>query len=315
MKSRTYLIGGVLLLLLAAGVYAIRKPDARSIITTAESKKSVAAITAADKQGVIESTKDSRIDDRKRDNDRKRSELRNPYLIVKYGESRVNLSRHITNESMAIANDFMELGGLSGIKKSMSAGEGAETNPMSDVTDKLGTISDKLNLTADQLSKTAILLAEGNQREMAMCKEAFRQLSKDPTAMMTALLVDDAAARREIDENEFTRLKSELKASMTFQPDDLKNALSDKGNPLEDDIFVQSFKALLTSDQQLVVDNEIKSNISAGKVDDSKAEDALFKNQKNLEEVDTSIAAGRKMMTGLKNMIEGIAGISKSNTK
>ena len=303
-------MGIALLLLLAAGMFTIFKPGTQAVNLTTQSKseKSVASATVADKTGSMISAKESKT------NDRKRPELKNPDLVSKYGESRVNLSRHITSDMVEMMNDMNEMGGKEGMKKMLS-GDDSENNFESEVAAKLGTVSNGLNLTADQISKTAILLAEAKRRKMASNQEVLKQFSKDPTAMMRSLLINDAAARREIDEPEFKRLKSEAKNLRGNQSDFSTLNVNAELDPLKDHVFVRDLKSLLNPEQQMVVENELKNQAANDKPEDSKADESQFMNQKHLEEVDILTSAGKKMMTGAKSMIEQIVSLKKSINK
>jgi hypothetical protein len=310
MKYRIYFIGIALLSLIGIGLFAILKPKklTKEYLSKSNSGNLVSTDSTASKAGAMISAKESKT------NDRKRPELKNPDLVSKYGESRVNLSRHITGDLVEMMNDIIEMGGREGIRKMISRDE-SENNSESEVAEILGTVSKSLNLTADQLSKTAILLAEVQRRKMASLQEMLKQASKDPTAMMTALLIGDAAARREIDEPEFKRIKSEAE-SLMGDPSGLLNFNMDAElEPLKDDVFVRDLKSLLDPEQQIMVENELKNQAANDKPDDSKAAESEYTSQIHLEEVDTLTSSAKKMMAGVKSMVEGMNKINKSSNK
>jgi hypothetical protein len=309
MKYRIYLMGTALLLLLAAGMFAILKPgtQAPSLTDQSKSEKSVASATVADKTGAMIPAKESKS------NDRKRPELKNSDLVSKYGESRVNLSRQITNDMVSIMNDLIEMGGKEGMKKMISRDE-SKNSSESEVAAVLGTVSESLNLTADQLSKTEILLAGVKRRKMAALQEMLKQTSKDPTAMMTALLISDAAARREIDEPEFKRLKSEAENLMGDPSDFFNFDAGAEIDLLKDHVFVRDLKSLLNPEQQMMVENELKNQTANDKPDDSKADESEYMKQTHLEEIDTLTSSAKKMMSGLKTVIEGMKSLPKSDS-
>ena len=301
MQYRIYLMGIALLLLSAAGMFAVLKPGTQAPSLTNQSKpeKSVASAIVADKTGAMIPAKESKS------NGRKRVELKNPDLVSKYGESRVNLSRHIASDMVAIMNDFIEMGGKEGMGKMISRDE-SKNSSESEVAAGLGTVSKSLNLTTDQISKTAILLAEVKRRKMASLQEKLKQTSKDPTAMMTSLLISDAAARHKIDEPEFKRLKSEAKNLVGYPSDFLDFGMDAEMDLLKEHMFVRDLKSLLDPEQQMMVEDELKNQAANDKPDDSKVVKSEFMNQQNLEEVDTLTSSAKKMMTGLKIAIEGI---------
>ncbi len=308
MKYRIYLIGIALLLLLAAGMFAVLKPgtQAPSLTDQSKSEKSVASATVADKPGAMIPAKESKS------NDRKRPELKYPDLVSKYGESRVNLSRHITSERVAMFNDMIEVGGAAGIDKLVHPDDESKDDSESKVTAQLGTVSASLNLSAEQITKIANLLAKSKQRKLTAIQDVVNQTSKDPTAMMTALLVSDAAARREIDEPEFKRLTSEAERLVSDQSGKVNIDMDVGNNPFTDEVFVSELKVLLGPNQRTAVENEMKGMTSSDKLEALKAARSKYTNQQHLEEVDTNTSSAKKMMAGLKSMIEGVKSMRKS---
>jgi hypothetical protein len=313
MKYRSYFIGTVILSLIGIGLFAIFKPknlDKEYLSKSNSSNSGNSSITdsTASNTGAMIPAKESKS------NDRKRSELKNPDLVSKYGESRVNLSRHITSDLVAIMNDLTEMGGLEGMKKMVSRDE-SKNDSESEVAAGLGTFSKSLNLTTEQMSKTATLLTEVKRRKMASFQEMIKQVSKDPTAMMTNLLISDAAARREIDEPEFKRLKSEA-GNLLENPSDFLNFETDaEMEPLKDNVFVRDLKSLLDPEQQMMVENELKNQVANDKPDDSKADESEYISQPHLEEVDTLASSAKKMLIGVKSIVEEINNLKKSITK
>ena len=210
-------------------------------------------------------------------------------------------------------NDLIEMGGKEGMGKMISRDE-LKNSSESEIAAELGTISKSLNLTTDQLSKTAILLADVKRRKMAALQEILKQTSKDPTAMMTTLLIGDAAARHEIDEPEFKRLKSEAGNLKGSTSDFLDFDAGTEIDLLKDHVFVRDLKSLLDPEQQVMVDNELKNQTANDKPDASKADESEYMKQTHLEEIDTLTSSAKKMMAGLKTVIEGMKSLPKSDS-
>lgn len=132
--------------------------------------------------------------------------------------------------------------------------------------------------------------------------------------MMTTLLIGDAAARHEIDEPEFKRLKSEAGNLKGSTSDFLDFDAGTEIDLLKDHVFVRDLKSLLDPEQQVMVDNELKNQTANDKPDASKADESEYMKQTHLEEIDTLTSSAKKMMAGLKTVIEGMKSLPKSDS-
>jgi hypothetical protein len=199
---------------------------------------------------------------------------------------------------------------VAGIQKFAESSDAEKADPELAVSTALGAVSENLNLTAEQASKTVTLLAGKKQRKMAALEKSIKQVSKDPSGMMTLLLVCDAAARGEIDKPEFERQVSDARTSVGDPAELISSVMSDDENPLTDEEFVKDFRAMLSPEQQTALEDELKVMAAAAAPDASKADASPFQDE-HLEAVDTGLSSLKKVIAGMKAITEGATELVK----
>lgn len=137
--------------------------------------------------------------------DRARGEIRHSELVDKYGESRTNLSKHITGNVIDLLQDTVEMGEMATSGQLAGAFGGQDAG----LRMGLGRAGNELNLTEEQRGKAKALYAEFQKRQLEQSKESIDRLRKDPTAMMELMLASDAFARGQIDESEFKKIQQD----------------------------------------------------------------------------------------------------------
>lgn len=233
---------------------------------------------------------------------RTRPAVKNPELASKYGESRTNLSKHITENVISLLEDTVEMGEMA------TSGQfaGAFGGPDGALRMNLGRVGNDLQLTDEQKEKAKLLLADYQKRQIEKSRDAVDRLKKDPTSLMQLMLASDAFSRGEIDEAEYKRLQQASGEDL----DGVLNPLDEKrfrgGRVLEDGEFVNELKPLLDAKQsetlQAYLDEKsAASPPAAGEITSLPA--------MQLEKLDTTIQSVKKLTTGVKSMMEGFGGL------
>ena len=237
--------------------------------------------------------------------DRARGEIRHSELVDKYGESRTNLSKHITGNVIDLLQDTVEMGEMATSGQLAGAFGGQDAG----LRIGLARVEKDLNLTDEQRGKAKALYGEFQKRQLEQSKESIERLRKDPTAMMELMLASDAFARGQIDESEFKKIQQDSGKDLNgvLNPLDQRNFRG--GRPLNDEAFLSGFKAILDPEQ---VD---RLEISVGGQDASDSATAANEGSitnlpsMELEKLDTTIESVKKVTTGIKGMMEGFGGL------
>lgn len=288
-----------LILALVAAVFIARGRSGES----ASDKLTAAAKGGSDQASAAEGIASTRKAPAKAE--RARGELRHSELVEKYGESRTNLSKHITGNIIDLLQDTVEMGEMATSGQLAGAFGGQDAG----LRMGLGRVGNELNLTEEQRGKAKALYAEFQKRQIDQSKETIERLRKDPTAMMELMLASDAFARGQIDEAEFKKLQQDSGKDLNgvLNPLDQRNFRG--GRPLNDEAFLSGFKAILNPEQ---VD---RLEISVGGQDASdsaaQANEGAITNlpSMELEKLDTTIESVKKVTTGIKGMMEGFGGL------
>lgn len=237
--------------------------------------------------------------------ERDRREIRHSELVEKYGESRTNLSKHITGNIVDLLQDTVEMGEMA------TSGQlgGAFGGPDAGLRMGLGRVGNELNLTEDQRGKAKALYAEFQKRQIDQSKETIDRLRKDPTAMMELMLASDAFARGQIDEAEFKKLQQDSGKDLNgvLNPLDQRNFRG--GRPLNDETFLTGFKAILDPEQAATLEASVGQQNTGDSA--SAANEGSITNlpSMELEKLDTTIESVKKVTTGIKGMMEGFGGL------
>jgi len=236
---------------------------------------------------------------------RNRSAVKNPELASKYGESRTNLSKHITSNVISLLEDTVQMGEMATSGK-LAGAFGGQAGAL---RMGLGQVGNDLKLTDEQREKASALYAEFQKRQLANSKDAIERLKKDPTSLMQLMLASDAFARGDIDEAEYKRLQAASGEELggVLSPLDERNFRG--GRPLQDEAFLKDFKAILDPAQIETLQASVQQP-AAGDGATPAAEGGITNlPSMELEKLDTTIESVKKLTTGIKSMMEGFGGL------
>jgi Spy/CpxP family protein refolding chaperone len=230
----------------------------------------------------------------------------NSELVAKYGESRTNLSKHVTGNIIGILEDAVQMGEMmtSGQMGGFGGGAGMA----------LGKLNGELQLTPEQNQKTKDIFTEYQRRQMANQKNAIEQLRKDPAPLMQLMLASDAVSRGEMQDDEYKSLQAETGKQLmgVLNPLDKKNFGG--GSPLRDPEFVSSFRGILDPTQSEKLNATIEQRKTEAESDPSAIPGVEEGNiaglpTMELEKIDQSVESARKITTGIKSMMDGFSGL------
>lgn len=237
---------------------------------------------------------------------RQREETKNSDLVAKYGESRTNLSKHVTSNVIGLLDDAVQMGEMAA-----NGQFGGPFGSRGGFRMGLGRVANDLNLTEEQQQKGAAIYSEFQKRELANSKQAIGNLRKDPTPLMKLMLASDALARGEITEDEYKTLQNS-------SGEDLKgilNPLNERnfrgGRPLRDDTFRAELEAILDPAQAEILRKSIEEQGPAAP--NPAADEASIASMPSmeLEKLDTTIESVKKLTTGFKTVMEGFGGLQE----
>ncbi len=233
-----------------------------------------------------------------------RDPAENPELVSKYGESRTNLSKHVATNVVGLLDDAIGMGEMA-INGDFAKAFGGRRGGLQMGLGKLG---GDLKLNDDQQDKAAALFADFQKRELEKSKAAVEALKKDPTALMQTLLASDAFSRGKITEAEY----KETQAAAAADLKGIKNPLDRKnwggGKPLNEPTFSRDFQALLEP-SQIEIYQAARAVDPSAPVELANAGDLSNLPAMELEKLDDTIVAAKKMTSGLKQMMEGMGGL------
>lgn len=230
-----------------------------------------------------------------------RDPAENPELIKKYGESRTNLSKHVATQLIGVLEDAISMGemAMSGDGNQMFGGRGGGLRMA------MGGLNGKLNLNDEQQDKAAEIYKEFQKRELEKTKASVESMKKDPTAIMKLMLASDAQSRGEITPEEFKDVQASLSSELkgTINPLDRKNFQG--GQPMKDPVFRSQMEGILEPEQAETF------KAATAEQDAKKEEDRSINSlpSMDLEKMDTTVAAAKKMTSGFKNVMEGMGGM------
>lgn len=233
---------------------------------------------------------------------RSRPAVKNPELASKYGESRTNLSKHITENVISMMEDTVEMGEMA------YSGQLAGTfgGPDGALRMSLGSMDNELQLTDDQREKAKSLIADYQKKQIEKSRDVVDRLKKDPTSLMQLMLASDAFSRGEIDESEYKRLQQASSEDL----DGVLNPLDEKnlhGGLMPDDEFLNELKPILDPKQNETLQAHLDEKAAAATQITPAEITSLPAMQ--LEKLDTTIQSVKKLTTGVKSMLEGFGGL------
>ncbi len=297
MNRSTLIASGIAVLLAGALAYTlIRQADPKETGSTAP--ESGAKSTAATSQTAGNTDPNS-----KAARERQRREAENSDLVAKYGESRTNLSKHVTGNVISLLDDAIQMGEMAA-----NGRFGGPFGGRGGLRMGLGGLANQLNLTDEQQQKGSELYAEFRKRELAKSKEAVERLRKDPTELMKLMLASDAFARGEITEEEYKTAQNASGENL----DGVLNPLNERnfrgGRPLRDDDFVSGLEAILDPAQAETLRKSVEEQPAAANPAEDEAGIASMPSME-LEKLDTTIESVKKLTTGFKSVMEGFGGL------
>lgn len=237
---------------------------------------------------------------------RTRAVSKDQELVMKYGESRTNLSRHVSNNVISILDDAVQMGDL------MISGQSGAFGGRNTLGMALGALNQKLALTEEQKDKAAGLLTDFRKRQQEETKKAVAQLKKDPTTLMKLILGSDANARGEITDEEYKRLQAESGKELKGIINPLDRRNFGGASPLRDPAFLADFKSVLDPEQGKKLEESMTANpetYQALNTGDTNSSSINTLPKMELEKIDATIESARKVTTGIRSMMEGMGGL------
>lgn len=254
MKTNKITLVAVAVLLLAgiAAVALMQQKPAADETTQTQNDGS-----KAKRNGPLSSDEDAKA--RRPERSRTREVPKDQELVVKYGQSRTNLSRQISTNVVGILEDAVQMGEL------LQSGQGGFGGPggRGGLGMALGRLNGELALTDAQKDSAAKILADYQKRQLAKTKDAADRLKKDPTSLMKLMLASDASARGEIQDDEYKRLQTEAGKALSGVINPLDRNNFGGGSPLRDETFVSEFKSTLDADQSRKLDEAMAERLQA----------------------------------------------------
>ena len=297
MNRSTLIASGIAVLLAGALAYTLIRQE--------DSKTDAGGAAKESRGATDEAFRPSLKDDAnsKAARERQRREAEASELVAKYGESRTNLSKHVTGNVVSLLDDAIQMGEMATTGRFGGPFGGRGAWRMG-----LGRVANELNLTEEQQQKAGELYSEFQKRELAKSKEAVERLRKDPEALMKLMLASDAFARGEISEDEY-------KAAQNASGEDLNgilNPLNERnfrgGRPLRDTEFVAGLEGILDPTQVETLRKSVAEQpVAASPAEDEAAITSMPAME--LEKLDTTIESVKKLTTGFKTVMEGFGGL------
>ena len=210
-------------------------------------------------------------------------------LTTKYGDSRTKLSAHLHSEFVALMDDVAAVMNLA---HKMDLGDEMADDPEA----IFGEYTKQLALSDEQKQKFGTLQAEALKREVQKMQGTIADLKKEPAKFMEYLLAQDAVTRGDLSRAEY----DEIFASLDLPEEELTFSLEDNNEEdlLDDAIFVDELVKVLDEQQAELV----RKIVAEHKVE----EPAKAPEPASLEHVEKQISAGRKMIGGALQLMEGI---------
>ena len=287
--------------LLCAGIAAIaliQSPSAKSAASSAPTTRPGAASDGAGISAAANSAAPRA---------KSREAVKNPDLAAKYGESRTNLSKHISGNVISLLEDAVQMGEMM-TSGQMAGGFGGRGG----MGMALGRTNNELQLTEEQKEKAAKIYADYQKRQIANSKEALERLKKDPTSLMKLMLASDASARGDIQDEEYKRLQAESGKDLMGVMNPLDRNNFGGGRPLQDETFLAEYQSILDPGQVEKLEASMaQQNTAQPPTGTSEIAQGNIANlpKMELEKLDSNIESAKKITTGLKSMMDGFGGL------
>ncbi|MFD0893458.1 hypothetical protein KBB96_18685 [Luteolibacter ambystomatis] len=300
MTKKTALIASAAAIVAGAGICALLQPSA------ATKNNTVPSLATSRDKSVTDPGKGDGSSAPGRANRERPATTLWPDLAAKYGESRTNLSRHtidgflgLLDEVLVLAESADDLGTLAGKK------------PGDDPD--LGDLPEKLKLTAEQKAAAAKLVAESQKRQVEELRKLSSDLRKEPKPLVELALVADAAARKQITQEEYQAKVKEVDAALksSLGRPSLKLQAGNGGDQdalLRDPTARAGFEKLLDPTQSEAFQEMVAAQPQGENPEESIAD--TFKPME-LEKLDQTLTSTKSMMEGVRKMMEGMKTLPK----
>lgn len=305
MKANKRLLVKAVLLLLVAAIagYLI---NLRSTGTNPTGKDTAGALNTT--RGNIDAEQSGGTASRAGERAKDRRAVANAELVAQYGESRTNLSKHVTANVVGILDDAVQMGEM------MISGQGGGFGRGNGLGMALGKLNGELEMTPEQNEQALAILTEHQRRKVAEQKDAISRLQKDPTPLMKLILASDAGARGALQDEDYRLVQEETGKDLmgVINPLDRKNFGG--GSPLRDPEFVSGLRGILDPSQVDKLDRTMTQRETDTLADPDTipgvGEGNIASLRKmELEKLDLSIESARKVTTGIKSMMDGMGGL------
>ena len=245
--------------------------------------------------------------------DRSAREIRNEELVDKYGSTRTNLSRQVSENVVLLLDDAVAMGEMMGNR---GAAFGGGQMMMRGMQRRAG-----IELTEEQQGKAMEIYKAHQAREMEKFKGTVDTLRKDPSVLMELFLAGDAKARDEMTAEEYAEVQSEAGTRLgeVMNPLDEKNFRP--GNPMDDETFREELEAILDDEQAATVNAKMAEREAASAAEDGgdaapepagdEVPDSSIANMQTmeLEKLDQAVGSAKQMTSGLLQMMEGFGNL------
>ena len=243
---------------------------------------------------------------------RSEREIRNEELVAKYGSTRTNLSRQVSENVVSLLDDAVAMGEM----MSKGGGFGGGQMMMRGMQRRAG-----IELSEEQQTQAMEIYKAHQQREMEKFKGSVDTLRKDPSVLMELFLAGDAKARSEMTDEEYAEVQSQAGARLGEVMNPLDETNFRPRNPMDDESFRQEFEAILDDEQAQTLnakmaEREAERDAAAGETSDVPAAetdvpDNSIANMRTmeLEKLDEAVGSAKQMTSGLLQMMEGFGGL------
>ena len=125
---------------------------------------------------------------------------------------------------------------------------------------------------------------------------------------MKLMLAGDDFSRGKIDEDTYRRMQEQAGEDLTgvINPLDRENFRG--GQPLEDESFVSGMRGILEGEQLSSFDNAVAER-EANRAQAEQSRSITNLPHMELEKLDETVVAGKKLTSGIKQMMEGFSGL------
>jgi len=224
-------------------------------------------------------------------------------LTEKYGDSRTNLSKKVTEDISKMMGDALDLADMG----SKLAGGQSAAGMASDQA--LNALSRQLDLTDEQKEKAAGIVSKRVSERFDAVRELSSAMNDDPSAMMETILAGDAYSRGEITEDEYNNITGETTAMLGNIAGFGMGGMGGRGgaSQLSDPLLAAELQPILDPAQQqkmLELTEQAQARSNQGNGGGMPFQNGTLPVM-DLEKLDASVQSTQKLTSGLRAMMEG----------